>query len=311
MEETPPLGLPSWTTSLVAATRRGLTLVQGRLSPRVLTGLALAGILTAALVLRLVNVNWDNGTHLHPDERHITSVSAGLRVPSSLGQYFDTSSSPLNPYNHDSPSFVYGTLPIFLNKVVSETLDWSSSQPVLDKIVPPGSVDKVSYDQTHLVGRGLAAFFDAGTVLLIFLIGRRLYGQRVGLLAALLLATAAFPIQQGHFFVVDPFLAFFTTLTLYYCVRIAQQGGGWNYALAGLALGFATASKVTGVAMAPVICLAVLIRHWPTVVQLGRRIYLLPVSSERPEDKSWSEALSPLIAPALGLLLAFFVAFSA
>jgi hypothetical protein len=54
----------------------------------------------------------------------------------------------LNPYNHNSPSFVYGTLPIFLNKVVSESLDWSSSQPVLDKIIPPGSVDKTSYDQT-------------------------------------------------------------------------------------------------------------------------------------------------------------------
>ena len=176
MEETRPLGLPSWAAGLVSAARSGLRLVRARLSPRVLTGLALAGILAAALSLRLVNVNWDDGTHLHPDERHITSVSASLRVPSSLSQYFDTSSSPLNPYNHDSPSFVYGTLPIFLNKVVSETLDWSSSKPVLDKIFPPGSVDKVSYDQTNLVGRGLAAFFDVGTVLLIFLIGRRLYG---------------------------------------------------------------------------------------------------------------------------------------
>jgi len=313
MKETRPLGLPSWTAGLVSAVRRGLGPVQGRLSPRVLTGLALVGILAAALSLRLVNVNWDDGTHLHPDERHITSVSASLSVPSSLGQYFDTDSSPLNPYNHDSPSFVYGTLPIFLNKVVSEGLDWASSQPVLDKIIPPGSVKKTSYDQTHLVGRGLAAFFDAGTVLLIFLIGRRLYGSRVGLLAALLLATAAFPIQQAHFFVVDPFLAFFATLTLYFCVGIAQQGGRWNYALAGLALGFATASKVTGVAMMPVIGLAVLIRHWPAVVQLGRhaRLYLSPAPTEYPEDKTWSEALSPLVPPALGLLLTFFVAFSA
>jgi YYY domain-containing protein len=331
MEETRPLGLPTWTAGLVSAARRSPSLVRGRLSPRVLTGLALVGILAAAFSLRLVNVNWDNGTHLHPDERHITSVSVSLRVPSSLGQYFDTDSSPLNPYNHDTPSFVYGTLPIFLDKVVSETLDWSSSKPVLDKIIPPGSVEKVSYDQTNLVGRGLAAFFDVGTVLLIFLIGRRLYGSKVGLLAALLLATAAFPIQNAHFFVVDPFLTFFATLTLYFCVRIAQQGGGWNYALAGLALGFATASKVTGVAMAPVIGLAALIHHWPAMVQLGRRAGLYPspapaerpgekllrqlqdmrgqALAERPGEKRWSKVLLPLVPPAFGLLLALFVAF--
>jgi YYY domain-containing protein len=216
-------------------------------------------------------------------------------VPSSLGQYFDTDSSPLNPYNQDTPSFVYGTLPIFLNKIVSEALD------------------KPSYDDTHLVGRGLAAFFDAGTVLLIFLIGRRLYGSKAGLLAALLLATAAFPIQHAHFFVVDPFLTFFTTLTLYFCVRIAQEGGTWNYALAGLALGFATASKVTGVAITPVIGLAALIHHWPIMVRLGRqaRSYVSGNDVGAQHAATLQESLAPLVRPALGLLLAVFIAFLA
>ena len=285
MEETGAVGVQGRTAALTSA-----------------TGLALAAILVLALGLRLVNVNWDDDTHLHPDERHITSVSAGLRVPSSIGEYFDTDSSPLNPYNRDTGSFVYGTLPIFLNKVISESLDWASSQPVLDKVVPPGRVEKTSYDQTHLVGRGLAAFFDAGTVLLIFLIGRRLYGPRVGLLAAFLLAIAAFPIQHAHFFVVDPFLTFFTTLTLYFSVRIAQQGGRWNYALAGLALGFATSSKVTGLAVAPVIGLAALIHHWPAVVQMGRWAL---------GRRAGGPALSSLARPTAGLLLAIFIAFLA
>ncbi len=273
----------------------------------------LAGILVLALTLRLFNVNWDDGQHLHPDERHITDVSVHLRVPSSLGQYFDTDSSPLNPYNQDANSFVYGTLPIFLNKIVSESMDWASSQPLLDKIVPPGLREKTSYGQTNLVGRGLAAFFDAGTVLLIFLIGRRLYGSKIGLLAALLLATAAFPIQHAHFFVVDPFLTFFTTLTLYFCVRIAQRGGQWNYALAGLALGLATASKVTGVAIAPVIGLAALVNNWPTLAHLGRRLPGSPPPSleEALAETTGTQGLAHLMRPALGLLLAVFIAFLA
>ncbi len=56
-------------------------------------------VLLAGFVLRLWGVAWDQGTHLHPDERFITMVETDLKVPNSLGQYFNSDESPLSPYN--------------------------------------------------------------------------------------------------------------------------------------------------------------------------------------------------------------------
>ena len=47
-------------------------------------------VLLLGFVLRFWGVNWDQGTHLHPDERFITMVATDLRIPDSLGQYFNS-----------------------------------------------------------------------------------------------------------------------------------------------------------------------------------------------------------------------------
>src|SRR5215217_6591143 len=124
----------------------------------VLLYLALTLIFAAALAARLYNTNWDDGQHLHPDERHITLTSVAVALPSDPGAYFDTDKSPLNPYNRNVGSFVYGTFPLFTVKAVASLLD------------------RDNYDQVVLVGRHMAAILDAATVLFVFLLGRRLYG---------------------------------------------------------------------------------------------------------------------------------------
>ena len=78
-------------------------------------------ILLAAGFLRLTGVNWDQGTHLHPDERFLTMVAADIRMADSIAAYFDTARDlPLNPANVGRPFFVYGTLPLFLVRSVAE-----------------------------------------------------------------------------------------------------------------------------------------------------------------------------------------------
>lgn len=214
-------------------------------APRARPGLE-ALVLLAALALgawlRFTGLNWDENQHLHPDERFLTMVETSIRLPGSLGEYFRTETSPLNPHNAGYGFFVYGTLPIFLVRAVAE---WTG---------------QTGYDQVTLLGRALSAGFDLISLALVYLLGARLYSRRVGALAALLSAFAVLQIQHAHFFIVDTFANTFILAALYFAVCVRDRGRWSDYALVGAALGMATASKIVGGAVAGAAVLAVILR---------------------------------------------------
>ncbi|MGD8758770.1 MAG: DUF2298 domain-containing protein [Anaerolineales bacterium] len=199
-------------------------------------------VLLVAGYLRFVGLNWDENTHPHPDERFLTMVETDIRLPSSLGEYFDTETSPLNPHNANKGFFVYGTLPIFIVRFVAE------------------GMQLLGYDQVHLVGRAASATFDLISVFLVYLIASRLYRRRVGVLAAAFAGLSVLLIQHAHYFVVDPFANTFILAGFYMAVRAMDEGGLANYGLFGLALGMAMASKISAAPLAGVIVLAALVR---------------------------------------------------
>jgi YYY domain-containing protein len=234
------------------------------------TALLLAAILMLALGLRIHRIDWDDGTHLHPDERFLTMVASGIGLPDSWSQFFDTANSPLNPYNRSVDHLYYGTLPIFATRYAGE---WFSKGCGPDAAFLPqlagrlllGAGDEcaarryVSYDGVYLVGRLLSALADVGALLFAFFVARRLYGDRVALLASALGALAVFPIQHSHFFAVDNFATFFVLGGLYFIVRASQTGGWWSFALAGVSCALAVSCKMStwplalGVAVAGVV----------------------------------------------------------
>jgi YYY domain-containing protein len=195
---------------------------------------------------------WDGDFHLHPDERFLTMVEAALEWPSGVGEFFNSAVSPLNPYNRGYDFFVYGTLPLFIVK-------WVSIR-----------IDMMDYWHVHLVGRALSALFDLGTVLMVFVIGARLYSRRVGLLASALLSGTVLHIQHAHFFTVESFTVFFTCAALYAIILVAQRGEWYDYALAGTTMGLTAACKVSSYTLGIVLVLAVILRVWQEV-QLGNR----------------------------------------
>ncbi|MBU0512087.1 MAG: glycosyltransferase family 39 protein, partial [Chloroflexi bacterium] len=165
-------------------------------------GLILVCILAAGAYLRLVGLDWDEEQHLHPDERFLTMVEAAIEPVDSLGDYFDTANSSLNPHNRGYGFFVYGTLPIFIVRYVAE---WMGN---------------TGYGEVYLVGRALSALADLLVVLLVYLVAQRLYDRRVGLLAAAFSACAVLQIQLSHFFTVDTFTSLFMLLAVYFAVGI-------------------------------------------------------------------------------------------
>ncbi|MBI3973703.1 MAG: glycosyltransferase family 39 protein, partial [Chloroflexi bacterium] len=233
-------------------------------TPRYREWVLLAAILVAGALLRFTGVNWDGGHHLHPDERFLTMVEGAIRpgiaVPGPGGSgtqvqpasitaiYFDTARSALNPHNVGYGFFVYGTFPLFVVRWIAEI------------------THHTGYDKIHVLGRVLSAISDLITVALVYVIGRRLYGARVGLLAAALSAFCVMQIQQAHFFVFDSFLLTLVVSCFFYCVDIAETGRWRSFFFAGIFLGLALATKLSIVVFAPIIALAGLIYVWRTEV---------------------------------------------
>jgi hypothetical protein len=100
---------------------------------------------------------------------------------------------------------------------------------------------------SSIAGRLLSVGFGLATVWVTYAIGARLYGRRVGVLAALLIAVMPYTVVVSRQILLDGPMAFFAALALYLLVRFVQTAKvSWLYA-AAVALGLATLSKETAI----------------------------------------------------------------
>lgn len=180
-------------------------------------------VLLLAGYLRIAGYNWGEGQHQHPDELFLTGVLENLRAHTcndpavpvdacpeenqrwlTLGEYFNSTTSTLNPYNRGYGFFVYGNLPMTITRVLMET------------------VGKEDIGSSKFFARQMSALADLLTIFLLYLIVSRLYGQKIGLLASLFSTLAVMQIQQSHFFTSDLFVNLFMFLTLLFAVGIVE-----------------------------------------------------------------------------------------
>ena len=235
---------------------------------------ALIVILLVAAALRLTGLDWDEFQHHHPDERYIAWVATTIEFPSpgSLSRAdWQPATSTFNPFRwppnaasegivvlQDEPrDFAYGHVPLYLGVLATRLAErlgpalvpllpatWSLTADVLN------GAGRIEFHHLTAVGRALTALFDVGTVLLTFLLGRRLYGATVGLLAAALLAVTVLHVQLAHFFASDPYLTFFALAALNALVAAHSAADGrqrlWLL-LAAVLVGLAVGSKFTAV----------------------------------------------------------------
>jgi len=260
-------GLPETRVKTLGSfVRRGVARWRAAAPP--VSRLLLLAILLVAACLRFTGLNWDEGQWIHPDEGHMRIITSVVSMPDSLSVYFDTHNSPLNCRNQGH-LYSYGTLPLFLTRMTGEWLDSGCGGPSEDgglgARLSAAWIGLMGVDceggsftgsRSALVGRAFSALSDLGTVLLVYLIARRLYGEAVGLLAAGLSALTVFSIQQAHFFTVDSMACFCVMLTAYLSVRAGQSGRWVDFGLAGLATGLAMACKLDGALAALLVILA-------------------------------------------------------
>ncbi len=207
-------------------------------------------ILAIALGLRLHGINWDSGYGFHPDERSLymragcvydllterpgyksclsehPEIRPGLP---SLQVFLDFDRSPLNPH-----WFPLGSILIYLLVLFRSVIELFTDINALDM---------------RYVGRALSTLADVGSILFVYLLGRRIYGRGygpwVGLLAASLIALAVIHVQNSHFFRPETFSALLALAGFWAMLRMVERRRLRDSLLLGLIIGLAFAPKVS------------------------------------------------------------------
>ena len=209
---------------------------------------ALVVILMLALGLRLYGINWDQGYGFHPDERSIYMQSDCMfrilthgrgyqgcpnlkdfpdtepGIPSP-GVFFDADRSSLNPH-----WFPLGSVLLYLMVLIR-----SIFEPFMDL---------TAFDM-RFAGRTLSALADVGSIYLLFLLGRRLFDQRVGLLAADLMALAVVHIQTSHFYRPETFIVLFVLASFWFMLNVMERRRLRDWVFLGVFVGLTFAIKVS------------------------------------------------------------------
>ena len=193
-------------------------------------------ILVMAAVFRWTALDWDDYKHYHPDERYISWVATSIERPLSFKEALSPNRSSFNPFywpadakspgivvlQDEQRAFAYGHLPLYLGvgatrlseKLAPALLPLFPSRWIFARDVLNGA-ERIEYAHLTVVSRALTGLFDLGTIVLLYLLGRRLYGTAVGLLSAAFLAFNVMHIQLAHFFISDPYLTFFIVAAIF------------------------------------------------------------------------------------------------
>jgi len=190
-------------------------------------------IILLGAVLRLYNLDWDQGTHIHPDERFLTMVGGSMKLPATFSNYLNPDVSTFNPANVGYRFFVYGIFPLSLNK--SLALIFNND----------------TYNAFTIQGRFLSALADLLVIFFIYktvgiLEKRYKIDSSIKYFSSFLYSIFVLPIQLSHFFAVDTFLNLFVFATFFFSLNYWTKRRVIFVFLSGIFFGLALASKITG-----------------------------------------------------------------
>lgn len=163
--------------------------------------------------------------HFHPDEE--TLIRAALLLD-----------SPFDP-----PLTAYGLLPLYMLRGALLATDF-----MLDV--------SIDYDTTEgrisvfLTARVVSACLSCLSLLLVYWLGRRCFGEWAGLLATFFVAVAPVAVQQAHYYTVDGVFLFFSLACFCALAKVLDEEAWSGAVFVGVCAGMAAAVRLNGLLLA-------------------------------------------------------------
>jgi hypothetical protein len=114
----------------------------------------------------------------------------------------------------------------------------------------------------YRLARGVVVMWSVLDLFLVFLLGRRLFDERVGLLAAALLAAFGRDLISAGKFKPDTLVVLLTVCAFYATIALARDDRWRRFAMVGVFVGLAMSAKMTGISAAFAPAAAVLFLGW-------------------------------------------------
>ena len=194
--------------------------------------LALLGIVILGLILRLIGIKHGFPFIFHPDEPTI--------IRSSLGVRFNP-----NPKHFDWPHlyiylnyFLYMAFAKFRSLIVSVGLRDKSAM-----LFPLMWNENLIY---YYLTRCFSAILGGLTAIPVFLAGKKLFGKKAGIFAALAISIMPYHMWHSHYALGDVPMTFLISWALYFASLMVKEDKLKNYILSGLFIGLASSMKYNG-----------------------------------------------------------------
>jgi len=228
--------------------------------------------------LRFYGLKWGLPYTFHADE-HLFVIRQALRL-----EYNIFSNNSLNPEFSS-----YGTIPLYIflfvkwiyfksayffqgNIAQTTTFHFSGFADYLKAFYSyEETSEKIYMPELFIIGRAISACLGSISIYLTFVLGKKLYNFRVGILSALFFALTVGFIQASHFFTVDTVLIFFMLLTMMWAADIFQKRDFKYYIFAGVSLGLALSVKLTAIILFLPVIIAHLLRESGTTSRSNSR----------------------------------------
>lgn len=190
---------------------------------------------------RFFKLDWGQGFFFHPDEYHITIAVNRLSFPDQM-----------NPR-----LFSYGSFSVYLiyfTKLILEKIFFEKNLNIF------------------LVGRFYSALFSTSTLVIVYLISKRLFRKKShAFLTTGLVALTPGLVQQAHFATPESNLTFFIFLSVYLLIKYLDSKQIKHFYFSALFMGVASGVKITALLLTPVLLFSLFFEQ-TSIKQFTKRI---------------------------------------